>query len=186
MRCLAVGRLVEKKGHACLLHAFGQARRHQPGMTLDIVGDGPLRHDLADLVCALDLVDSVRLLVARPAGEVLTRTARADVVVHPSVTGPDGDCEGQPLAVLQAMAAARPCVVTHHAGITETIADGGSAMVVREHDVDQLAAVLLTLAEQPALRARLGHAAWHAAVTRHSHQAVRPRLLYLLGLEDHP
>jgi colanic acid/amylovoran biosynthesis glycosyltransferase len=186
VRCLAVGRLVEKKGHAGLLRAFGEARRHQPGMTLDIVGDGPLRHDLADLVWALDLVDSVRLLGARPPEEVLARTARADVVMHPSVTGPDGDCEGQPLAVLQAMAAARPCVVTDHAGITETIADGESAMVVREHDVDQLAKALLTLAEQPALRARLGNAAWHVATTRHSHLAVRPRLLRLLGLEDHP
>lgn len=186
VQCLAVGRLVDKKGHAGLLRAFGEARRHQPGMTLDIVGDGPLRHDLADLVCALDLVDSVRLLGARPAEEVLARTARADIVVHASVTGPDGDCEGQPLAVLQAMAAARPCVVTDHAGITETVTDGESAVVVREHDVDQLAKALLALAEQPALRARLGHAAWHVAATRHSHQAVRPRLLRLLGLEEHP
>lgn len=186
VRCLAVGRLVDTKGHAGLLRAFGEARRHQPGMTLDIVGDGPLRHDLADLVCALDLVDSVRLLGARPAEEVLARTAWADVVVHPSVAGPDGDCEGQPLAVLQAMAAARPCIVTDHAGITETVADGESAMVVREHDVDQLARALLALAEQPTLRARLGHAAWRVAAARHSHHAVRPRLLHLLGLEDQP
>lgn len=185
VRCLAVGRLVAKKGHAGLLRAFGEARRHQPGMTLDVVGDGPLRHDLADLVCALDLVDSVRLLGARPAEEVLARTARADVVVHPSVTGPDGDCEGQPLAVLQAMAAARPCVVTDHAGITDTIADGENGWVVREHDVDQLAGALLALAERPALRVRLGDAARRTAATRHSHQAVRPLLLRLLGLEEH-
>jgi colanic acid/amylovoran biosynthesis glycosyltransferase len=185
VRCLAVGRLVEKKGHAGLLRAFGEARRHQPGMTLDIVGDGPLRHELADLVCELGLVDSVRLLGARPAGEVLARTAQADVVVHPSVTGLDGDCEGQPLAVLQAMAAARPCVVTDHQGIAETLTDGGSALLVREHDVDQLADALLALAEQPDLRVRLGRAAWHVAVTRHSHEAVRPQLLRLLGLEEH-
>lgn len=184
VRCLAVGRLVEKKGHAGLLRAFGTARRHRPGMTLDIVGDGPLRHELTDLVRALDLVDSVRLLGARPPREVLARTARADVVVHPSVTGPDGDCEGQPLAVLQAMAAARACVVTDHRGIAETLTDGDSAVLVREHDIDQLAGALLALAEQPDLRARLGSAAWRVAADRHAHDAVRPQLLRLLGLEE--
>lgn len=73
-----------------------------------------------------------------------------------------------------------------HAGITETLADGENAMVVGEHDVDQLAEALLALAEQPALRARLGHAAWHAAATRHSHESVRPQMLRLLRLEDRP
>lgn len=185
VRCLTVGRLVAKKGHIDLLHAFGSARRHRPHLTLDIVGDGPLRPRVANLVCELGLVDSVRLLGARPAGEVLARTAHADIYLQPSVTGPDGDTEGQPLALLQAMAAARPCIVTRHQGIAETLADGHSAALVDEHDVEQLAKTLAELAEHPDQRSRLGLAAWHVAATTHAHTVARPRLHRLLGLVDH-
>lgn len=83
------------------------------------------------------------------------------------------------------MAAARPCIVADHEGITETLVDGESAVLVREHDTDQLVEALLRLAAQPVLRARIGRAAWNVAATQHSHGAVGPRLLRLLGMEEH-
>jgi colanic acid/amylovoran biosynthesis glycosyltransferase len=185
VRYLMVGRLVEKKGHADLLYAFAEARRHHPAMTLDLVGDGPLRHRLAQLVQRLELAGTVRLLGARPAAEVLVRTARTHVYVQPSVTGPDGDSEGQPVALLQAMAAARACVATRHAGMAETLTDGESAVLVDEGDRERLAHALVALASDADARDRLGRAAWRVAAAQHSHRTARHRLLHLLGLERH-
>lgn len=185
VRCLTVGRLVAKKGHAGLLHAFAAARAKDRRLRLDIIGGGPLHGELADSVRRLGLARAVRLLGARPPAEVLARTARADIYLQPSVTGPDGDCEGQPLALLQAMAAARPCIVTQHEGIAEMLTDGHSAIVLPEDAPDQLAAALLTLASDPSLRHRLGVRAREIAVAHHSNTVVRQRLLDLLGPEVH-
>lgn len=181
--CLTVGRLVLKKGHAGLLHSFAVAHAHDPRLRLDIIGDGPLRAPLESLITRLDLGHSVRLLGARPPSEVLSRTARADVYLQPSITGPDGDQEGQPLSLLQAMAASRACIVTRHAGITENLTDGHSALLVDEDAVPQLAASITVLAADPAERHRLGLAARAVAAAQHSHSAVRAGLLQILDLE---
>lgn len=182
VRCLTVGRLVAKKGHVGLLHAFAAASAQDRRLRLDVVGGGPLRGELEDLVWRLDLSRVVRLVGIRPPAEVLARTARAHVYLQPSVIGPDGDCEGQPLALLQAMASARPCIVTRHEGIAETVTDGHSAVVIDENAPEQLAAALLALAANPGARRRLGSHARQVAITRHSHAVVRGRLLDLLGL----
>lgn len=182
VECLTVGRLVAKKGHVGLLHAFAAAQARDPRLRLDIVGAGPLWATLEALVGRLDLSHCVRLLGARPPEEVLARTARADIYLQPSVAGPDGDCEGQPLALLQAMAAARPCVVTRHEGIAETLTDRHSAILVDEDATRPLATAITTLAADPAARLRLGLAACRVATERHSHDTARDRLLDLLGL----
>jgi len=182
IRCLTVGRLVAKKGHIALLHAFAAARAGDPRLRLDLVGAGPLRPELDALVQSLDLPTSVRLLGARTPEEALARTARADVYLQPCVTGPDGDREGQPLALLQAMAAARACIVTRHDGITETLTDGHSAYLINENDVGQLTWAITTLASDPDARHRLGRNAWQVAAARHSHEIAREQVLDLLGL----
>lgn len=185
VECLIVGRLVAKKGHAGLLHAFAAARAQDPRLRLDILGTGPLQATLESLTAQLDLQQCVRFLGARPPGEVIARTARTDIYLQPSVTGPDGDCEGQPLALLQAMAAARPCVVTRHEGITETLTDRHSAILVDENAAEPLAAAITMLAADPGIRRRLGLAAHLVATEQNSHDAARHRLLDLLSLGAH-
>lgn len=182
VHCLTVGRLVPKKGHVGLLHAFAAARRGDPRLRLDVVGDGPLRTELEALAVRPGMCSSVRLLGARPPREVVERTAHADLYLQPSVTGPDGDSEGQPLALLQAMAAARACIVTRHEGIAETLIDRVSARLVDENDVDQLARAINELSSRPDARSGLGRAAWRVAAERHSSALARPQLRHLLGL----
>lgn len=156
--------------------------RTGPPAALDILGTGPLQATLESLTAQLDLQQCVRFLGARPPGEVIARTARTDIYLQPSVTGPDGDCEGQPLVLLQAMAAARPCVVTRHEGITETLTDRHSAILVDENAAEPLAAAITMLAADPGIRRRLGLAAHLVATEQHSHDAARRRLLDLLSL----
>jgi len=186
VECLTVGRLVPKKGHAGLLHAFAAAHTRDPRLRLDIIGEGPLRTTLEALVAGLDLAHNVRLLGARPPRETLARTARADIYLQPSVTGPDGDDEGQPLALLQAMAAARACIVTRHAGVTETLTDQQSALLVDGDAAAPLTAAITALAADPTARHRLGLAARHVAVNHHSHTAAREQLLHMLKPEAAP
>lgn len=180
--CLTVGRVVAKKGHAVLLKAFAEARANDPRLHLDIVGTGPLHPVLEELIGRLDLSRCVSLLGARPPREVLARTARADIYLQPSVTGPDGDCEGQPLALLQAMAAARPCIVTRHEGIAETITDPNSAILVEPNATRPLAGAITALAADPNTRLRLGVTARLIATRHHSHDKARGQILDLLNL----
>lgn len=182
IRCVTIGRLVPKKGHQYLLDAFRLAHDSDPRLRLDIVGDGPLRPDLEHQIAGLHLHDSVQLLGALRPQEIARQLDRSDIYLHHAVTAPDGETEGQPLAILEAMAASLPCVLTRHEGIPELVEDGVSGVLVDERDIDTTAKAIIELAADPTARQRLGHAAWRRAQARHSHDNVRTSLLGLLGL----
>jgi glycosyltransferase involved in cell wall biosynthesis len=151
---LFVGRLVEKKGVAILLHAFAIVRGARPDASLVIIGEGPLRPLLERLAG-----ESVRFLGGQPPDAVAGWMQRATVLATPSVTARDGDSEGLPNVIVEAAAAALPAVGTAHAGIPEAIVDGETGFIVPERDAETLAARLLTILGDGALRDRMGAAA---------------------------
>lgn len=182
LRVVSIGRLVEKKGHHYLIEAFGQAVRQYPSLSLDIIGDGPLRTDLQTLIDDAGLTDRVRLRGGLPPAHVAQALKRADLFVHHAVTAHDGDVEAQPLAILEAMAAGLPVIATRHEGIPETITEQHNGQLVDERDTDGTAAALVALANDAEQRERIGQTAWRTVRARHSHQQVRAQLLGLLGL----
>jgi len=185
VRCVAVGRLVPKKAPLLLLAAFRDAAAHHRHLVLDLVGDGPLMTEVRQYLDEHELAGRVRLHGRLPHPDTLALIRGADILLHHAVTSPlDGDTEGQPLAILEAMAAGLPVVATNHAGIPEAITDRVNGRLVAEQDVAAMAGVLLELSGDSGERDRLGRAASKTIEERHGPDRARRTLLNLLGLAE--
>lgn len=125
LRVLAVGRLVEKKGFDHLLRAVAQLRDRGMACTLRIVGDGDQEAVLRGLVAELALEDRVELLGSRGQAELVDQLRWADVLAAPCVVGADGNADGLPTVILEAMASGVPVVATDVTGIPEAIRPAG-------------------------------------------------------------
>jgi glycosyltransferase involved in cell wall biosynthesis len=155
---LSVGRLVEKKGFPDLLRACQQLKASQAPFRLRIYGDGPLRADLGRLRDQLGLRDEVDLVGERDGADVLRAYQRADVfALTPCVTA-DGDRDGVPNVIVEAMACGLPVVTTDAGGIAEILRHGVNGLIAEPRDVPALAGHLATLVTDPARRRELGEA----------------------------
>lgn len=151
----AVGRLVEKKGFLVLLDAVAQLVRDGRALRVDLVGSGPLEDELRARLRALGLTDVVHLHGALPQGSVRQVVQQAAAFAAPCVVAADGNRDGLPTVLLEAMALGTPCVATPVTGIPEVVHDGETGLLVAESDPAQLAAALARLLDDPALRTRL-------------------------------
>lgn len=182
-RVLAVGRLTEKKAPHLTLEAFAQVRAAVPHARLDLVGDGELRARCADVVERHGLGDAVTLHGVQPQATVAALMSRAALFAQHSVRTRDGDMEGLPVAVLEAMSAAMPVVATRHSGIPEAVVDGETGLLVAEHDVAGMAAAMVALLTDPVRAAAMGHAGRERVLATFTREQTRRRLVALLGLE---
>lgn len=158
-RILGVGRLVEKKGFSDLLEAC--ARLAAAGRTVDcrIIGAGPLEADLRAHAARLGLETSVGFLGPRPQSEIVREIHEASVCAAPCVLGADGNRDGLPTVLLEAMALGTPCVATPVTGIPEVVHDGNTGLLVPEHDPDALAHAIERLLDSETLRCDLASGA---------------------------
>jgi glycosyltransferase involved in cell wall biosynthesis len=163
---LSVGRLVEKKGFPDLLLACRRLKSAGVPFRLRIYGDGPLRAELTELRDRLDLRDEVELAGERDGAEVLRAYQRADVfALTPCVTA-DGDRDGVPNVIVEAMACGLPIVTTDAGGVTEAVRHGVSGLVAPPRDVDALARHLTELGTDATRRRALGEAGRRTAEER--------------------
>lgn len=150
LRILAVGRLVEKKGFDGLLDAVMGARSTGLDLRLDIAGDGELAIPLRDKAARLGLDDVVTWLGSRPQDEVHRLLDAADVFVAPCVVGADGNADGLPTVILEAMAVGTPVISTAVTGIPEvvrgSIDEPDTGILLAPGDVDGLVRALHALA----------------------------------------
>lgn len=142
---LQVSNFVEKKGHQYTVEAFSRFVTYYPDANLCLAGDGPLRPEMEELVARLGLSSRILFTGAIDSNEVSRRMAQADAFLHHSVTAGNGDMEGIPTVLMEAMATGLPVVSTHHSGIPELIVHGYNGYLVNERDVDGYAAVLRSL-----------------------------------------
>jgi colanic acid/amylovoran biosynthesis glycosyltransferase len=156
---VAVGRLVEKKGFDVLLDALALLHQRRPEARAVIAGDGALADDLRAQRDRLGLQDVVHLPGPVPQTEVRDLLARAAVFAAPCVVGPDGNRDGLPTVLLEAMAAGAPAVSTDVTGIPEVVRDEETGLLVPQHDPVRLAAALERLVTDRALASRLSRAA---------------------------
>jgi len=139
---LAVGRLVEKKGFDDLLRACAVMKADGREFRCMVIGDGEEREALEALHTSLGLHGHVQLLGPRSREEVITLMSKAAVFAAPCVVGRDGNRDGLPTVLLEAMALGTPCVSTPVTGIPEVIQDGVTGLLAPERDPRELAAAV--------------------------------------------
>lgn len=131
---------------------------HDEGVDLrcDIVGDGPMRPQLEAMIREKRLEGVVRLAGARPESEVAQMMAEARLFVLPSIIASDGQMEGIPVALMEALAAGRGVVTTAISGIPELVEDGVSGLLVAPEDAPALAAAMKRLLTNRVLAEEMG------------------------------
>jgi colanic acid/amylovoran biosynthesis glycosyltransferase len=143
IRLLSVGRLIEKKGMNILIQAFAQIAEKYPNSKLTIIGEGKERKNLETLIKNLHLHDKVVLIGKRSHLEVREHLMDCDLFCIASLTGSDGNVEGIPNVIMEAMAMGRVVVSTEHAGIPELVIHGETGLLVPEQDVVALSDMLI-------------------------------------------
>ena len=156
---LAVGRLVEKKGFGDLIRACAELRRRGVDARCEIVGKGPLHDALQRRIAELGLRDRVWLAGPLPRERVADRMREAALLSQPCIVGRDGNRDGLPTVILEAMAAELPVVATRVTGIPEAVEDGVTGRVVEPGRPERLAEALAELLTDRESRARMGRAA---------------------------
>jgi len=159
LRILNVGRLAPQKGQVELLRGIAEARRRGVNVSAVIVGDGPLRPTIEAQMRRLGLEDAVTLAGAVSPSDIHAFYAAADVFCLPSFA------EGVPNVLMEAMSMEIPVVATRLMGIPELVEHGDSGLLVPPARADRLADALVTLAEDPELRRRLGRSGRRRVVT---------------------
>jgi glycosyltransferase involved in cell wall biosynthesis len=180
LRLLAIARLLEKKGLDTLIEAAALLRARGLAFRLRILGDGPLREALAAQVERLGVGAEVALGGAVPQERVAREMRDAHVFVLPCRQDRSGDMDGIPTVFMEAMASGRPVVSTAISGIPELVRDGETGLVVPPEDPPALAAALVRLARDEALRLRLGRQARALVERQHDQRRNARRLLALM------
>jgi colanic acid/amylovoran biosynthesis glycosyltransferase len=154
-RFVQAGRLIEKKGLSTSLRAFAQFAATYPDSTLTIAGEGPLLSHLQELARQLKIDRRVSFAGFISQDQLRELLYSSHIFLHPSKTGRDGNQEGVPNSILEAMASGLPVFATRHGGIPEAIENGVSGILVAERDHDALAQALLDAVKDRHLLARL-------------------------------
>jgi len=183
VRCLAVGRMIPKKGPLFLLEGFRQAIGQYPQLHLDYVGTGSLLPTVRQFIQVHNLTGSVTLHYSIQNKEVHELMRLADMFLQHSLVDPDnGDEEGLPVAILDAMANGLPVISTRHAGIPEAVIERNTGLLVNEGDSSGMGACIIKLANDRKQRIQFGFAGWERAKKEFSWKLERTRLMELLGL----
>jgi glycosyltransferase involved in cell wall biosynthesis len=152
-----VGRLVPKKGYVYLVEAAKILKDRGVPFEVKVIGGGPDEALLKQRIAELDVGDRVKLEGSMPQERLLPLLREADVFVLPCVLAQDGDQDGIPVSIMEAMAYGIPSVSTDISGIPELIEDGRDGLLVPEKNAARLADALERLALDSKLRDELGH-----------------------------
>ncbi len=159
VRALCVAGLKDYKGHRFLFEALAGADSGLARVSVDLVGDGPLRRELEQLVHELGLDSRVRFHGSLPEAEVRALLDAADLFALPSVITPSGVTEGLPVVLVEAMAAGVPVVATRVAAVPELITHEETGLLAEPGNAEELRAAIRRLLEDPSAAARRAEAA---------------------------
>jgi colanic acid/amylovoran biosynthesis glycosyltransferase len=180
-RFVQASRLIEKKGLKTTLRAFARFRKAFPNAKLVITGEGPQENELTELARQLTIADAVHFAGFISQSRLRELFYSSHGFLHPSETGADGNQEGVPNSMLEAMATGLPVFATRHGGIPEAVENGG--ILVAERDDESLGRALIDLANAPEQIHLMGQAA-AASVAREFNQAGQTRRLEEIYLRE--
>lgn len=145
LKLLTVARLTEKKGLTYAIDAIAALIKLNYKVQLDIIGTGPLRDSLQQQINTLQLQQFVRLVGAKTQPEIREQLMQADLFLLPSVTAANGDKEGIPVSLMEAMATGCICLSTYHSGIPELITHNQNGLLVAERDSEAICREIVML-----------------------------------------
>lgn len=177
-----LGRLVEKKGMDVLLRAFALLPQRPYSLELVIGGDGPLRSELEALAAALGLSDKVRFAGAIRPGDVAEWMRGLDLFVLACKQDRNGDMDGIPVVLMEAMAQHVPVVSTRLSGIPELVIHDQTGLLAQPADPHDLAKQIDCMLEAPPLRQRLTQQAAAHVEREFSRNVNLMRLIKAFGL----
>jgi colanic acid/amylovoran biosynthesis glycosyltransferase len=155
---VSIAELTPSRGFPYLVDAC--ARLIKAGMNVEcqIVGEGPLRGVTEQWIAEKKIADSVKLVGALPQHEVVELMGRSDVFVLPSIVATDGQMDGIPMSLMEAMAAGKPVIAASISGIPELVRHEVSGLLVDAAHPERVAQAITRLIRDPKLRERMGRA----------------------------
>ena len=177
VRIVTTGRLVEKKGIEYVVKAIAKLSKTHPNIKYDVIGDGPLRESLEQLIQELNVSQFVELLGWKQEQELIEILDRSHIMVAPSISSQNGDQDAPVNVLKEAMAMGLPVIGTQHGGIPELIEDGKSGFLVAERDVNALAARLKFLVTHPDRWIEMGKAGRAYVEAHYNKETLNDRLV---------
>lgn len=181
IKILTVARFVEKKGLRFAIAAIQKIVNRFPHIRYQIVGDGPLKAELEDQVRKADLQNNISFLGLQEKSGVAKLMESSDIFMLPSVTAQNGDKEGIPVVLMEAMSKMLPVISTYHSGIPELIENDVSGLLVNEKDEDALAECISLLIENPDMRRSLAAAAFQVVERDYNLHKLNDELVELFS-----
>jgi len=154
---VSVGRLIEKKGFDDIVRSIARLKElHRLPFRVLIVGDGPMKEKLEQLIDQFGCGDRLQLAGSRNQSEIAGILAEATIFALPCVTEKAGGKDNLPTVIMEAMASGLPCVSTRLAGVPEMVIDGNTGLLTEERDPDAFAHALVTLLADKEMCRRMG------------------------------
>jgi colanic acid/amylovoran biosynthesis glycosyltransferase len=178
-KVITLARLVEKKGICNGIKAIAQVVKTGRYVNYVVVGDGKLKCKLELLIKELNVESHVQLLGWRNYEEAISLLQNSHIMLAPSITAANGDQEGIPNAIKEAMAMGLPVISTIHGGIPELVEDGISGFLVKEGDIDALTYRLSYLIDHPETWATMGRAGHNFVKQNYDINKLNDRLVDL-------
>jgi colanic acid/amylovoran biosynthesis glycosyltransferase len=183
-RLVQASRLIEKKGLKTTLRAFARFHAAFPNAKLVLAGEGPQADELVALARSLKIDHAVHFAGFLPQSDLHQLLNSSHLFLHPSETAADGNQEGVPNSMLEAMASGLPVFATRHGGIPEAVEDDVNGILVAERDYESLGNALVNVARTPEQIRVMGRAAAETVAAQFDQTTQTRRLeeLYLREL----
>jgi len=180
LRIVSVARLTEKKGLDVAVKASAILKQRGGQFQYTIIGNGDQDEMMRNFIAREGMEDCVSMPGFKPQEEIRRALSEADIFLLPSKTAADGDMEGIPVALMEAMAVGLPVVSTFHSGILELIENNVSGWLVEEDDPEALAETLLKLSQGEVDVAPVVAAARHKVETEFNQHIAYGELAQIL------
>jgi colanic acid/amylovoran/stewartan biosynthesis glycosyltransferase WcaL/AmsK/CpsK len=159
LNILMVGRFVPKKGFSYGIRSFANVLKANIDAKMTIIGDGPQKAQLQELISRLGIEDKIHMVGAKPHSFVVEKMKETDLVVTPSIVVPNMDRESGLIVAKEAAATGIPVVAHVHGGLPSIVDSGKTGFLVPERDVDAMTDSMILLLSNKTKRNKFGIAA---------------------------
>lgn len=169
---IQVGQFNDKKGHIITIKAFEKFRKqyNQENAELIFIGDGKNLNSVKAFVDEIGLSKHIHFLGKKSQSEIICELNNASVFVHHSIVSKDGDMEGIPNAVIEAMAMELPILSTNHSGIPEAVDHGIHGLLCNENDIETYVSQIGEIINWPYLKQNKSRVAEKFEINEHLNQ----------------